>query len=267
LLDDENAPLSELLKSLRESLAVLQGQLDSYRLRLDHLPADLSLYGFLLQAWENGGAVLHLVANTAFTTAAFPNTRACFEAGEDALYLITESNYDRAGARARVYERLEQGELRDEMDAAFSEGTSAPTGDGFAKSAETVEADAAHLDREDPGKGQLLREALNYFRPKFEAARRGIGRHPGSWTEKSRRAMARELEKRIGDQGFGARLIATYAHLSRNSHPRLRLENWQRITWEEGRQQFVRTERSARIAVGVAEIGVKLATKAMEQRP
>jgi hypothetical protein len=262
-----DAPLPQLLLDLSESLRVLRGHLDSFRLRLDHFAADLTLYGFLLQAWENGTAVVHLVTHTNLSTASFPNTRACFEAGEDALYLVTEGDYDSAGARARVYERLEQAELRDEMNAAFNDDPINVEKTGFPIAEATIEADAARWDEDCPGKGQSLRDALAYLQPKFDAARHGTGKHPANWTEKSRRGMAKELEKRVGEEGFGTRLIATYAHLSRNSHPRLRLENWQKITTAEGGMEYVRRERTGRLTVGVAEIGVKLATMAMERRP
>jgi hypothetical protein len=257
--------LSDSIVDLEDALATLKSQLDAFKLRFAHFGGDLTLYGLLLSAWENGSAVLQLARSSDLYSAFFPVARAAFESGQEALYLVTEPDYDAAGAKARVFEKLEFVDLRDEMNSAFADDAdSRPS--GYADAISQIQRDAERWDEECPGKGSLLKEALAHFLPLFEAARTGA-RHPGNWMQKSRRGIAKELEKRVSERGFGTRMIASYAHLSRNSHPRLRLENWTKLATSEGQPRFVRAERNPRIAVGISTVAVSLASMAFERIP
>jgi hypothetical protein len=261
----ETDSLSESIADLESALATLRSQLDEFKLRFEHFGGDLTLYGVLLSAWENASAVLHLARTSDLYSAFFPIARAAFESGQEALYLVTEQDYDAAGAKARVFERLEFVDLRDDMNTAFADSDDERPS-GYADAVDQIERDARRWDEESPGKGDFLRNALSHFQPLFEAARSGA-RHPSNWMQKSRRAIAMEIEKRVKEPGFGGRMIASYAHLSRNSHPRLRMENWTRVSRPGGRKQFIRAERNPRIAVGVSTVAVSLASMAFERIP
>jgi hypothetical protein len=249
------------LVQLETALSELHGLLDSYQLRHEHYPGDLTLWGFAMQAWEGGTAVLLLNRDSELGHVAFPNARAAFEAGEDALLLATAPDYDIAGAQARVFERLEQGDIRSETREARGDPRS--TDSRYSDIAALITKDAEALDRVAPNAGDGLRSALARLLPKFEAASRGKGKHPGHWFEKSRRRIAEELGSREGSKQHAARLIAIYASLSRYSHPRARTEGKER-SFNEANQLVLRPLPFQRqLVVEVAIVGVRMALDAI----
>jgi hypothetical protein len=262
--DSNNESVLELIEELVPALAGLQSRLDHFRLRQWEYAGDLTLYGFLRGTWESASATLFLVRQTDFAAAAYPCVRAAFEAAEDALLLATEANFSAAGARARVFERLEHADLKSEMHDAFADpGTEEPARD-YSEAVASVEKDAARWNRDCPGRGQLLLEALAHFLPMFRAAKNG-GRHPAHWSELSRRKMAVEIGRRVGEPSFGASLIATYAQLSRASHPRFRIESWEKYRSAKGQQRYRRHPRESRIVLGVATLATKTAAMAFDR--
>ena len=80
----------------------------------------------------------------------------------------------------------------------------------------------------------------------------------------SRRRIALELEERTQEPRLAATLIAAYADLSRHSHPRLRLDNWEGYNDPDGRRRLTRTERPRRISAGTAQMAVKFANQGCE---
>lgn len=248
---------------LRPALAALELRLRHFRLRQLHFTGDLTLRGFLLGAWSGARAALHLVSASEFGFAAFPNVRSAFEAAQDAMLLVTESDYNKAGARARVFERLEYADLKVEMHDAFGTANAPEPSRDYAEAVRDIKAYAAKWDADCPGRGSLLLEALNDLQAQFEGAKTGK-RHPGHWAGLSRRRIAIEISKRVDDPAFAKGMIAAYAHLSRNSHPRVRLDTWERYVGSDGAKRFRGSGRSLRIALGVAAVATHMAVRAFD---
>lgn len=257
-IDSIHALSNGLVLALNE----LREMLDRHRTRVDEFAGDITLWGFLLGAWECGNAVYHLVANSDFGHASFPCARAAFEAAQDALLLVTEPDYNRAGARARVFERLELANIRDETRYAFGDTEMGRRALGYHAAEEAIRRDAEKWNTKCPGKGDLLIEALEYFRPKFEQAKRGKIKHPAHWSELSRRRIAQEIGKRIKEPDLARKMTAVYAALSRSSHPRLRMEYWARSERPDGSPVLERPERVSKLAIAFADFSVKMAIRA-----
>lgn len=253
-LPDSDDSLNRITNEIVEPLNRLRRRLDVFRLRLDFYSADFSLYGFILGAWENAAAACHLAAKSDLAFAATPSARAAFESAQDALLLVTEPDFAMAGARARVFERLELVDLANDVRRAFGNGNGDPR--SYDDVAATIERDIQRVEKMAPGTGQYLRDALAYFRPKFEAAAIRKGKHPGHWAELSRRRIAERLGQRLEDSTLADRLIAVYADLSRNTHPRLRLENWDR---KKEDKRLGRSERGATRAAASVLLSLQLA--------
>lgn len=257
--------LMDINFDLHDALVELRAALDRHQLRFSEFAGDLTLWGFMLGVWESGNAVLYLVQETEFGPASFPCVRAAFEGAQDALLLATEPDYNEAGARARVFERLEQADIRDETRTAFGTSDEERKPLGYDEAIAAVRADAAKWNAEYPKKGDLLLNALADLQPKFEAARCGK-KHPAHWSKLSRRQIARELGDRLNEPEFTTMMIAMFAALSRSSHPRLRLESWTKVTHKEGSFSLERPERVLRMATGGAEFAAKLATRAFSMK-
>ena len=86
----------------------------------------------------------------------------------------------------------------------------------------------------------------------------GPGCRAGAW---------RRSSGRLGDTALEHTMIAAYAQLSRNSHPRLRFENWERARDAEELHRFQRSERMRRWSPGTAAVAVQLAISALDRRP
>jgi hypothetical protein len=254
--------LEAIIRDLAEPLNRLRQRLDGFQLRFSRYAADLSLYGFLLSAWENASAAFHILTKSEVPFACYPSARAAFESAEDALLLASSPNYNRDGARARVFEHLELADLSLEMSRAFSDPERELPYQTYDGVSTAFADDASHLNAVCPGLGEQITEAFAYFRPKFEAARAGKGRHPGHWSELSRRAIAKELVERGATDASADQLIAAYADLSRNTHPRLRLENWD-LAPTEGKR-LVRSQKPSRRAAGSTLITLHLAHQAAD---
>src|SRR5262245_59603162 len=190
--------------------------------------------------------------HTNFITAAYACARASFEAGQDALLVATASDYDAAGARAVVFDHRLNADLEEAMDSVEDQGIGQNKTSAYASAATKVEKLAVTIDKDLQGSGQPLRDALAYFQPKFERAKRGA-RHPGHWSEKSRRSIAKTLASRINDETFGRRWAAIYALQSYSTHPRA------------GARVPSSPENDKYLAIGTALDGVALALEAMDQ--
>lgn len=256
--------ISELITNAIQALEELKRRLGVFRLRRNEFTGDLSLYGFLRGCWECGNAALCVARDTEYTVGAYPCARASFEAAEDALLLVTEQFYSEAGARVRVFERLEHADLKQEMHKAFADDDDEGPTQGYGEAAASVEKDAANWDTDCPGRGELLRSALAHFQPLFAKARNG-GRHPSHWSSLNRRRMAAEIGRRVADPPFAQSLAATYAQLSRASHPRFRIESWEKYRAESGAKRFRRHPREARIILGIIELSARTASMAFDR--
>ena len=262
--DPSTESVPDLLSGLESALGDLERRIKHFRCRQLEFAGDLTLYGFLRGTWESASAAMVLVRDTDFGPVAYPCVRAAFEAAEDALLLVTEPTFSEAGARARVFERLEFADVKLEMHDAFANpGTGEPVRD-YSEAAASIEKDAATWESQCPGRGQLLLGALAHFKPLFEKARGGK-RHPSHWSQLSRRKIAKEIGRRVGEAEFGVSLVATYAQLSRASHPRFRLESWERYRNSGGEHRLRRHEREIRIVLGVATLAAKTATMAFDR--
>lgn len=253
--------IEDLKIELRESLVDLRAALNRHRLHFSDFAGDLALWGFMLGTWESGNAVFYLVDQTEFGPASFPCVWAAFENAQDALLLATDLDYNEAGARARVFERLEQADIADNTRAAFGDSEVERRRLGYDVTVAAIQNDAERWSGEHPKKGDLLLNALAHFQPKFEAALRGK-KHPGHWSGLSRGGIAKELGKRLNDPEVASRMIAMYSALSRGSHPRLRLESWDKVNHEDGSFSMKRPERMLRMSLGITEFAIRLAIRA-----
>jgi hypothetical protein len=260
--EDPTWTVSDLERDLGASLEKLREHLDAFRIRQVHFAADLTLWGLAVAAWDAGNAVLLISKDGRFVVGAFPIVRAAVEVGQDALYLATDPDHDALGAKARVFERLEYANIRTDLGSSFDVegiGLSDAEYDQIAKS---VEADAISWERDCPGKGQLLRDALAMFLPLFKAARTG-SRHPMHWAQRTRWRLAEELEQRTGQSGLAKKFMTSYSILSRNSHPRTRLETWVERKTPEGTIR-VRGEHNTRLALSYVCFGLDLVNDALD---
>lgn len=260
--------LAKCRDELRRAIVELGARLERFKLRQSHFAGDLSFWGFAAHVRQHANAVFHLADPHSFGTALFANARAAFEAAQDALYLATETDYSAAGSRVRVFERLEFADINADKNLMFLDDPDAmpeaADADPYSQARVSILSDAEKWDTVVPGRGDLLRAALATLEPQFAAARSG-SRHPGHWSGISRRKMAIELERRVGEEGFAAHLVATYAALSRGAHPRFRGEEWVRNTLSERRVRFESSTRSVRIAVGLTEVSVRLGIEANDR--
>jgi hypothetical protein len=259
---EESVP--QLIADLVAALADLELRLKHFRLRQIEFTGDLTLYGFLVSTWEGANAALHLARATDLGAAAYPCVRAAFEAAQDALLLATEPDYSEAGARARVFERLEHSDIKTEMYDAFADTEADEPPQDYSEAIASIRADAAKWEKECPGRGRLLLDALAQFQPAFEASKTMKARHPGHWSRMSRRRMAVEIGRRVNEPDFAQSLIATYAQLSRASHPRFRIESWEKYSGVDGQRRFRRHPRELRIVLGVAALAAQTATMAFD---
>lgn len=117
---------SYLVADLDVKVALVVRLLASFEGRAQHYPGDLCLRGFALHACENANAVLFLSRETKFEGAAFACARAAFEAGQDALLLATEPDYDAVGARVLVFERLQIADNDREFKRLYGEPREEP---------------------------------------------------------------------------------------------------------------------------------------------
>ena len=259
--EDPTWTIEDLERDLEKSLLRLKASLDRYRIRPFEFATDLTLWGLAVAAFDTGNAVGLACKDGRFVLGAFPSVRSAVEAGQDALFLATDPDRDRLGARARVFERLEYADIRTDIGESFGEAEMAPVEAEYEAIAQSVEADAASWDKDCPGRGQLLRDALAHLLTKFQAARTG-SRHPLHWSELTRWRMAEALEARTGHLGLAKKFITSYAILSRNSHPRTRLESWKEQATPSG-VKHVRGEHNLRLALAYACFGVDLVNDAL----
>jgi hypothetical protein len=202
-----------------------------------HLVPDIALLGFLKDVEENSRAVL-LFADTPLRHRAYPSARAAFEAAQLALLLVTDSEYDLAGARAWIYY------LRRDRDfASQPRDGDAVTIQGLTPNAwfrEAVDEIAEMWESFSPRKGQLIAEAerLVMQQPKRPDNWAGV---PIARTLSDRMsALAQRTDRPISADAAKAYNNA-YAALTRQSHPRTQLRP-EEIRSTAGQEVSVRFE-------------------------
>ena len=186
-----------------------------------HLVPDIVLLGFLNEIEENVSAV-ELIAASGIPHRAFPNARTAFEAGQQALLLVTAPDYDAAGATAWAYHLIRD---RKYMAAPRSGQT---TDRANVEPEEWFESALTEMEQTwndfAPGRGALLRDAAT----EIQSRRRG---GPENWTGLPVAPTLRDrmltLAERHGKKGRSDAadiLNAGYGALSRESHPRTRFQ-------------------------------------------
>lgn len=250
-------PQGRYLADLGDELSRLGPLLESFRIRNEHYAGDLCLRGFARHVWENASAVLHLAKEAPFAAAIWACGRAAFEAGQDALLLAAASDYELFGARAFVFERLQIADNNRQM--ILSTCHAEPKDPPYLRAKQDIEEEALKWDQLSPGKGKYLRDAMQYWRPKFEAARSGK-HHPRHWSELSRKRIAKTLADRGSEASVAEALgsdYGLYAILSRYAHPRARTAS--------GRKSDTDPE-TMNVAALPALIGVQLVIRALSLR-
>jgi hypothetical protein len=222
-----------------------------------HAIPDLVLLGFLNEVEENARAT-SIVGTSDLPHRGFPNARAAFEAAQLALLLVTDPEYDRAGARAWVYYLRKDRRFR-EMHPEEFRGLDRLTPAEWFRSA--VHEMAEVWNDLDSGKGQLILDA--------ESLVESQPRRPDNWAALP---IAPTLRDRLAD--YSRRHNApvrsdaaevynrAYAALSRESHPRTRLRPIQVRGHPNGHAEFDFEERDL---ARDAETAVVLATASLSQ--
>jgi hypothetical protein len=204
-----------------------------------HLVPDIALLGFLNDIEENARAV-DVLSSSHLPHRAFPNARAAYEAAQQALLLSSSDDYDLAGARAWVYYLR-----RDFLFASLPRPSH--VGDAARRSAEAW-YEGAFAEMKDlwetlaPGRGETLERA----RVAVEAHK---GR-PDNWAGvpiapalAARLEALRKLRGKPPNVGTAQIYNAAYSALSRESHPRMRVQP-QRVTRSpDGSVELVLPER------------------------
>lgn len=188
-----------------------------------HLIPDMVLMGFVSEVVESARAVSTLLsANLGHR--AFPNARTAFEAMQQLLLLVTDENYDLAGAKAWVFfSRRDFALLTD-----FGNSADLPLAPEEFPEKSGLDLAIAEITKlwndYSPGKGQLIIKAAEILatQPKRPANWAGVSIAP----ELERRFLALTREKGIStSEPEHARIYnATYSILSRESHPRTRFQ-------------------------------------------
>lgn len=260
-MDDPS--IAELDAELWDRLVSFKPKLDSFKIREAHFPGDMTLAGIGTIVWEAANALLLVVRDGKYMAGAHPVARLVLEAGMEALFIASSTDYDSVGARARVFEALEYVDQRLNLGAAYNIPEFQDEEAEYARIQELIRREADTLNSAAAGRGNELLSSLEDLLPKFRAARQGK-RHPGHWSGLSRRRMAQELEKRAKDDAVKGRLVAAYSALSRSSHPGFLSEMWDRSAAESGPVLVARPGR-ARIPLWMASVGVGFAITALDQ--
>lgn len=193
---------------LEDALNRLTTAMSAFSVAGAHKIPDVILYNMAIDVQEQARAVI-LISSTIWPRAGYANARAALEAAIDARYLVEdESQYNRLGARARVFELFSSELLQRRAggDVSSIAGTSESV-------EQSVSADAAAWDADAPGTRTLLIQ-------EYESCLRnppGIGDH---WSGLSRYARYQSIAAATGgDTQMPQMLDTTYGYLSRQAHP------------------------------------------------
>lgn len=222
-----------------------------------HAIPDLVLLGFLNEVEENA-RVTALIGSSDLPHRGFPNARAAFEAAQLASLLVTDPDYDRAGARAWIY-YLRKDRMFVELHPEEFRNPEKLTPTQWFEAA--VEEMASIWDDLDAGKGQLIKEAVRIVESQ--------PRRPDNWAGVSIAPTLRDrMAQYSASRGYPVRTDAAaaynraYAALSRESHPRTRLRPIQVQGKPDGYADFDFEQRDPRWD---AETALILATAALSQ--
>jgi hypothetical protein len=211
------------MELIRRELRILEALQLGFRASGNHLIPDMVLMGFVSEVVESAHAVIALLAAN-LGHRAFPNARTAFEAMQQLLLLVTDADYDLAGAKAWIFFSRRDFALLD------SHGDSAdlPTDPEEYPDKKGLDLALAEItkiwDRYSPGKGRMIAQAAEIL-----AAQ---PRRPDNWAgvpiapELQRRFLA--LASRMGTtplvSDHARTYNATYSILTRESHPRTRFQ-------------------------------------------
>jgi hypothetical protein len=182
----------------------------------------------------------------------YANARAAFEAAQDLVFLVTDENFDLSGARVRVFENLEFADTRAKYARAFPEDMSDASTNAIDSTIEGLVKMADGMREAYPDRARDLDVAIAESGPVF---RKGT-RLPSHWSLLSRRRMAELIADRLDDLPDAQRAIFTYSHLSRASHPRLRLELLRWETNPSGRRTLEDRTEVRETITGIAEVSI-----------
>lgn len=254
-------------EDLEQGLKRMRRRLDHLPLRLHHFSADLAFYGFLSAAWEAAAVCCELVTKSRFPSAALPNAQAAFEAAQDALLLASAPDYDVAGARAIVFERLVRAAGRaDYGESLVREGVLAPATDQdeYEWATADIRTAAERIGRVAPDQREHLEAALQYLLPKFAATHAMQSARPVHWAEVHPTLIGRELQRRLGEPGLEHLQIGTALDFSRSSPLRFSTEHWASVQDGEPARLHARTTPTLRLGLGAAGIAFLLAERALK---
>lgn len=200
---------------LDKHLGTLRRVVGNYRVRSAHMLADSLAHAYAVLVRDHASATRRL-ARSPYPYTAYATARAAFEAAQDLGYLASlPAEYDARAALAYAIELVETEELQTRAAIADAAAGLPP---GRARTSLTPEQaiarDAVAADRQVPGSGQSLRDALAEARIKNRAKRH--------WSDLSRRDLGRQLAtehpeasavNELGDFFYGVASVRTHPRL------------------------------------------------------
>lgn len=208
----------ELIQRELNALELLQ---NGFEASGSHLIPDMVLIGFVNDVVECGHSVIVMV-KAGLGRRAFSNARTAFEAMQQLLLLVTDDDYDLAGAKAWVFFARRDFSMF-ERHGDVNDLPTAPTEFPDKRGLELALAEITSIwNAYSPGKGELIdrADAMLDTQPK---------RRPTNWAGIP---IAPELQRRFKTLAMDRGIVphapdhaeiynATYSILSRESHPRI----------------------------------------------
>ncbi len=185
-----------------------------------HLVPDMVLLGYAIEIDENIHAAELLLTN-GFGHRAFPNVRAAYEAAQLAILLVTDNDYDLAGARAWLYHHHKDAGYVKMHGPTVMQGEDDMTPEQWLEAATREIADT--WEDFSPGKRDVVAKASDILRRQRSKPDNWAGVSVASELAKRMEALA----KRGGHQareGVAKVYSAGYAALNRDTHPRTRFK-------------------------------------------
>ena len=211
-----------------------------------HKISDIILFNLAIDVQEQSRAVLALAAGDN-PRAGYVNARAALESAIDANYLVADpSEYDRRGARARVFELFASERLQQRA------GISATSIPGSSEAVEqAVKADAALWEADAPGAKKTLLGEYERFARKPPS----IGDH---WSGLTRHEIYASLGGSPDEkEEMRVMLDSIYGMLSQHAHPGPRtsqreatLDAHNTIVFSGKAEDETHTREAAALAVG-----------------
>jgi len=198
-----------IAETFKTNIKELEGILTGFKGRAEHQVPDLVFFNLLVDVLEYTRAV-ELIAESAVPRAAYASSRACFEAAQDSVLMVSDPNlYDESGALARAFEVADIERLhsrRRRADKALGLPPLPPQPPGR----DVLEEDAKSWDLAAPGKGKLLLDGYD----QVTSDRR---RH---WAKLSRKGIADKIAERAGNApGLAEMSDVLYGLQSFQTHP------------------------------------------------